>query len=66
MKTFEFITLNAKRVKETNGIYKGFVKTEIFKQDGTLKAIIPAEQTQPRKSKKFITLNCFKFRLNWI
>lgn len=65
MEKFEYIVLNAKRVKETSGIFKGFVKTEFYNQDGTLKATIPAESKQPRKGKKFYTLNCFKFRLNW-
>lgn len=65
MSKFEFIVLKAKRVKETEGVYKGYVKTEIRNQDGTLKAIIPASQTQPRKGKKFQTLNCFKYILDW-
>lgn len=66
MKKFEFITVTGKRVKETEGLYKGFVKTEIYNPDGTLKCTFPAAHIQPRKDKKFITLNCFKYKINWI
>ena len=33
--------------------------------DNTLKAIIPRSQRQPRKDKQFITLNCFKYKLEF-
>lgn len=59
------ITLTAKRVKETTGLYKGFVKTELYNQDGSLKATIPASAKQPRKGKKTIILNCWNWALNW-
>ena len=65
MTKFDFITLNVKRVKETDGIYKGFSRTELYNQDGTLKAIIPASAKQPRKGTKYKTINCFKYKLNW-
>lgn len=60
------ITLKAKRIKETNGLYKGFNKTEIYNEDGTLKATFPASTTQPKMGIKHITLNCFKWKLIWI
>ena len=66
MKPFEFITLTAKKVKETDGIYKGFHRTEIRQLSGILKMVIPASSRQPRKDKKFITVNCCKYKLKWL
>lgn len=59
------IVLNAKRVKETEGLYKGFNRTEYHTQDGKLKAIVPASAKQPRKGKKTATVNCWTFTLSW-
>lgn len=61
----KLITLLAKRVKEESGIYRGFVKTEFYKPDGTLYATIPASNKQPRKDKKQMTLNCFTYAIKW-
>ena len=33
--------------------------------DNVLKAIIPRSQRQPRKNKKVITINCFKYNLDF-
>lgn len=60
----ELIVLKAKRVKEKDGVYKGYNRTEMYK-DGILKAIIPASSIQPRKGKKTIMLNCCKWKLEW-
>lgn len=57
-------TVTAKRVKETTGTYKGFNKTEYY-LDGELFATIPASSAQPRKDKKVITLNCFRYLVQW-
>lgn len=59
------ITIQAKKVKETEGNYKGYFRTEFYK-DGTLFAIVPAAHRQPRKGIKEYTLNCFKWAINWI
>lgn len=59
------ITLTAKRVKETEGLYKGLNRTEFYKPDGTLKATIPASATQPKKGVKTIILNCWKWGVIW-
>jgi len=55
-KPFEFITLKAVRVLGS---------THFYNQDGRLKATIPASAKQPKKGSKFITLNCWKFKLDW-
>jgi len=59
------ITIQAKRVKETKGIYAGYNKTEFYK-DGILFAIVPAQSTQPRKGIKTYTLNCWKWAIQWL
>ena len=46
-----YLTITAKRVKETTGIYKGYVRTEFYKHD-FLYATIPAGHKQPRKGIK--------------
>jgi len=61
----DLITLYATKVKETSGHWKGYNKTVITNEDGTPKAIFPAEQTQPKKGKITININCFKYKLIW-
>lgn len=61
----QLLTVQAKRVKETTGLYKGYNRTEIYK-NGVLFATFPAEQTQPRKDKKTIILNCWRWKLEWV
>jgi len=58
-------TIEAKRVKETEGAYKGFYRTEFY-LNGKLKAIVPAAHKQPRRGKKVQTLNCWKYLLKWV
>lgn len=60
----ELLVLKAKKVKSTSGPYKGYLQTELY-QDGNLKAIIPASQTQPKKGAKTYMLNGWKFALKW-
>jgi hypothetical protein len=62
----EYLILNAKKVKETDGVYKGYFRTEFYDKNGKLMAIVPASQKQPRKGIKFFTLNCFKYKINWM
>lgn len=62
----ELITLTAKRVPVTKGHYKGFYETQFYKPDGSLYATIPVESKQPRKDKKTITLNCWKWNIKWL
>lgn len=52
------------KVKETTGLYKGYYRTEIYK-NGELFVIFPAGQRQPRKSQKTVNINCFKWSLTW-
>lgn len=33
--------------------------------DGNIKAVFPSYVRQPRKGQKYITINCFKYALNW-
>lgn len=67
MKTnFNFIVLNAKRRKETEGIFKGFLATDFFNLDGILMATMSGGNKQIRKGSKFVTINCFKYQLNWL
>lgn len=48
-------TLQAVKVKGETYLYL----------DNVLKAIIPRSQRQPRKDKKTIVLNCFKYNLDF-
>jgi len=53
-----------KRIKEIEGLYKGYNKTEVYK-DGKLYAIFPASQKQPRFGSVTIMINCFNYRAKW-
>lgn len=57
----ELITLKARKraITRTQKI------TEIFNQDGTIKAVFPSLISQPRKGQKTIVINCFKYALEW-
>jgi hypothetical protein len=65
-KKSRLITLTAKRVKETTGLYKGYNRTEYYKPDGTLYATVPAESKQPRKDAKTVIINCFRWAVEWV
>lgn len=65
IKKIEPIVLQAKKVKVESGLYKGLLKTELY-QDGKLKAVFPADRSQPRKGQKSVILNGWKFNLEWI
>ena len=58
------ITLIAKRVKVTEGLWKGYNQTEFY-LNGKLKAIIPASSKQPSKRTKTTILNCWRYKLIW-
>ncbi len=58
-------TLSLVRVIETEGIYKGLNKTEVY-MDGKLFTSFPPNQKQPRKNCKKITINCFIYNVNWL
>lgn len=60
----EFKTVQAKRVKTNENGFKG-IKTEIYKGN-ELFCIFPPEQTQPHKNLKTISLNCWKYKIEWI
>ncbi len=62
----ELITLNAKKIKLKHGLWKGLYQTEFFNQNGKHYVTIPPFTRQPRKDKKTIVLNCFKYKINWI
>ncbi len=64
VKQVGLITLDVKKVKETEGIYKGLFRTEFY-QNGVLKAVVPANQRQPRKGQKTFRLNGWNFNLKW-
>lgn len=59
------ITIQAKKVKETTGHWKGYFRTEFYK-DGILFATVPAQSRQPRKGIKTYTLNCWKWAVEWL
>lgn len=63
-KQIDLIILTAKKVKIESGVYKGLFQTELY-SGKSLKAVVPASQTQPRKNQKTITLNSWKFGLKW-
>lgn len=63
MKKFKFINVTMVREKTKEGPYKGFNFTKIL-IGKKLKAIFGPERRQPRKDSKFITLNCFKYKVN--
>ena len=60
----ELITIQAKKVKSIRDGFKG-IQTEFYK-DNKLFCVIPMSQRQPRKDKKTITLNCWKWAIEWI
>lgn len=64
VKKIDLIELKAVKVKEKNGIFKGFEKTELY-QNGVLKAVVPASSRQPKRGQKTIMLNSWKFGLVW-
>lgn len=59
-------TLYATKQKAKLGVFSGFDTTTIKDENGNLIAIFPPEIKQPKRGQKFITLNCFKYQLNWI
>jgi hypothetical protein len=59
------ISLIAHKEKETVGVYKGFYKTIFVKENGVHFATIPAEQKQPSKHLKTITINCWNWAIIW-
>lgn len=59
------ITIQAKKVKEQSGLYKGYFRTEFYKE-GVLFATVPPESRQPKKGQKTYTINCWKWALEWI
>ena len=59
------LILQAKKVKETEGAYKGFYRTEFY-LNSKLQAIIPAAHKQPKRGKKTQTLNCCEYLLEWV
>jgi hypothetical protein len=58
------LTLTAIRSKMKEGRYKGMNVTHIFKDDN-LYAVFPPESRQPKYGSQTITLNCWKWKLNW-
>lgn len=52
-------TLQAYKIKTPAG------QKTVFYKDGKKYATIPAEQTQPRKGTKVLTVNCFKWAIEW-
>ena len=61
----ELITLEAKKVEVIENGFKSF-QTEFYKMNGVLKCIIPSHLKQPRKGRKTIILNGWKFNLKWL
>ena len=64
-------TVYLTRRKETEGVYKGFDKTLVFKKDKSgrmnkeASAVFPAYQTQPHGNLKTITLNGGNYKIVW-
>lgn len=54
------LTLMAKRVKETQGTFK----TELY-LNGKLLCVFPFYAKQPSKNRKYIEVNCFKYKLQF-
>lgn len=52
----ELITLKAKREGENVVLYN---------PDGTHKATFPKRGYRPTRATKIVTLNCFKYRIEW-
>lgn len=59
------LTLQAKRVKETKGVYKGYYRTEFYLH-GQLYAIVHASIKQPKRGKKTMVINCWNWALQWV
>lgn len=61
----ELIKLTAVKSKETEGPYKGYIKTTLYNSIGDVEAIIPANLKQPRTGLKTYVINSFTYELKW-
>ncbi|MFX1709021.1 hypothetical protein PV783_33955 [Chitinophaga sp. CC14] len=60
----ELITVTAVAIKETEGPYKGFQRTEIYR-DGILIGCFLPHEVQPKRSATEIVVKGVQYRLKW-